>query len=99
MSIFTKCVILSSIVVAVGCGVINSSAKKVEIRDLEPSNSAESGDRALAAKGEQIAVFAGGCFWGVDAVFKHVKGVIDVKSGYAGGDLKNPRYEQVGEGT
>jgi peptide-methionine (S)-S-oxide reductase len=99
MSIFTKCVVLLSIVVAVGCGVINSSAKKVEIRDLEPSNAAENGDHAAAAKGTQVAVFAGGCFWGVDAVFKHVKGVIDVKSGYSGGDLKNPRYEQVGEGT
>ncbi|HEX3101489.1 MAG TPA: peptide-methionine (S)-S-oxide reductase MsrA, partial [Pyrinomonadaceae bacterium] len=49
-------------------------------------------------KGEQVAVFAGGCFWGVDAVFKHVKGVIDVKSGYSGGELENPRYEDVSEG-
>ena len=50
------------------------------------------------AKGEQTAVFAGGCFWGVDAVFKHVKGVIDVKSGYSGGELRNPSYEQVSGG-
>ena len=37
----------------------------------------------------QTAVFAGGCFWGVEAVFEHVKGVTDAKSGYAGGDAKS----------
>ena len=44
------------------------------------------------------AVFAGGCFWGVDAVFKHVKGVSDVVSGYAGGDAATAHYEQVSNG-
>ncbi|MEQ1590515.1 MAG: peptide-methionine (S)-S-oxide reductase MsrA [Gallionella sp.] len=48
---------------------------------------------------QQIAVFAGGCFWGVDAVFKHVKGVAEVVSGYTGGDAKSARYEMVSEGT
>lgn len=46
----------------------------------------------------QTAVFAGGCFWGVDAVFKHVKGVAQVESGYAGGDAKTAQYERVSEG-
>ena len=41
------------------------------------------------------AVFAGGCFWGVEAVFEHTKGVRDVVSGYAGGKLANPTYQQV----
>ncbi len=45
------------------------------------------------------AVFAGGCFWGVDAVFKHVKGVKTVTSGYAGGKVAAPSYEQVSTGT
>ncbi len=45
------------------------------------------------------AVFAGGCFWGVDAVFKHVKGVVRVVSGYAGGDAVQPSYGQVSTGT
>jgi peptide-methionine (S)-S-oxide reductase len=44
------------------------------------------------------AVFAGGCFWGVEAVFEHTKGVRDVVSGYAGGNDSNPSYEQVGSG-
>ncbi|MEX2283858.1 MAG: peptide-methionine (S)-S-oxide reductase MsrA [Gemmatimonadota bacterium] len=46
----------------------------------------------------EIAVFAGGCFWGVEAVFEHVKGVTDVVSGYSGGSLENPTYEQVVSG-
>ena len=99
MSIFTKCVVLLSIVVAVGCGVVSSSAKKVDLRELEPSVSSKDTDPANAeAKGEQIAVFAGGCFWGVDAVFKHVKGVIDVRSGYSGGEAETAQYRLVGEG-
>ena len=44
------------------------------------------------------AVFAGGCFWGVDAVFKHVKGVSSVTSGYAGGNSATAHYEIVGSG-
>jgi peptide-methionine (S)-S-oxide reductase len=51
------------------------------------------------AQASQKAVFAGGCFWGVDAVFKHVHGVMRVVSGYAGGDLANPDYERVSTGT
>ncbi|MDO8988451.1 MAG: peptide-methionine (S)-S-oxide reductase MsrA [Sideroxyarcus sp.] len=53
---------------------------------------------AGAATNEQTAVFAGGCFWGVDAVFKHVKGVSNVVSGYAGGDAATANYELVSEG-
>src|SRR6188508_2046358 len=47
---------------------------------------------------EQKAVFAGGCFWGVEAVFEHVKGVIDVKSGYAGGNKETANYDEVSTG-
>ena len=47
---------------------------------------------------EDTAVFAGGCFWGVEAVFDHVKGVKRAISGYAGGDVANPSYEQVSTG-
>ena len=54
--------------------------------------------RLPPAKGEQIAVFAGGCFWGVDAVFKHVKGVSSVVSGYSGGGAATARYGVVSTG-
>ena len=46
----------------------------------------------------QTAVFAGGCFWGVEAVFEHVKGVKTVVSGYTGGAVVNPDYESVSSG-
>ena len=46
-------------------------------------------------KGEQEAVFAGGCFWGVEAVFGHVKGVSDAKSGYSGGSPETADYRKV----
>lgn len=47
---------------------------------------------------EQTAVFAGGCFWGVDAVFKHVRGVTEVVSGYTGGNAETAHYDQVSNG-
>lgn len=50
------------------------------------------------APAQQTAVFAGGCFWGVDAVFKHVRGVSNVVSGYAGGSAATANYEMVSEG-
>ena len=51
-----------------------------------------------AAKGEQTAVVAGGCFWGIQAVFQHVKGVIRATSGYSGGEAKTAEYEVVSTG-
>ena len=52
-----------------------------------------------ATPGEATAVFAGGWFWGVDAVFKHVKGVKNVVSGYSGGNAQTAKYMLVGTGT
>src|SRR6266852_4351348 len=49
-------------------------------------------------KAEQTAVIAGGCFWGIQAVFQHVKGVISATSGYSGGSAKTAEYEIVGTG-
>ncbi|HEX5437834.1 MAG TPA: peptide-methionine (S)-S-oxide reductase MsrA [Gemmatimonadaceae bacterium] len=52
-----------------------------------------------AASGRQIAVLSGGCFWGMQLVFEHVKGVTDVEAGYAGGAANTATYEQVSTGT
>lgn len=46
----------------------------------------------------QITTLAGGCFWCTEAIFKRLKGVISVTSGYTGGNLENPTYEQVCSG-
>lgn len=56
-------------------------------------------DAAPSGPGLQTAVFAGGCFWGVQGVFEHVKGVTRAVSGYAGGSVANPSYEHVSDGT
>jgi peptide-methionine (S)-S-oxide reductase len=47
----------------------------------------------------EVATFAGGCFWCTDAVFKRLKGVVSVVSGYTGGNRENPSYEQVSTGA
>lgn len=51
-----------------------------------------------STSGKQTAVLSGGCFWGVQAVFQHVKGVISATSGYAGGSAKTADYESVSTG-
>ncbi|MEO5566797.1 MAG: peptide-methionine (S)-S-oxide reductase MsrA [Luteimonas sp.] len=53
---------------------------------------------ATAAAGNEVAVFAGGCFWGVEAVFEHVRGVKSATSGYAGGNALTARYAIVSTG-
>ncbi|MGH8030989.1 MAG: peptide-methionine (S)-S-oxide reductase MsrA [Luteimonas sp.] len=55
-------------------------------------------DAPLAAASDQVAVFAGGCFWGVEAVFEHVKGVKAVTSGYSGGSKDSANYNAVSAG-
>jgi peptide-methionine (S)-S-oxide reductase len=59
---------------------------------------AQSSLHAPPTRTTETAVFAGGCFWGVDAVFKHVKGVVQVVSGYAGGKAPTAHYELVSTG-
>jgi peptide-methionine (S)-S-oxide reductase len=56
-------------------------------------------EKLAAAASRETAVFAGGCFWGVESVFEHVKGVVDAVSGYAGGSAKTASYEVVETGT
>jgi peptide-methionine (S)-S-oxide reductase len=51
-----------------------------------------------AKKARETIVLAGGCFWGIQAVFQHVKGVTRATSGYSGGTVKDPSYEQVSSG-
>jgi len=62
--------------------------KKMSMSDIETGDD-----------GNRTAVFAGGCFWCVEADFEKIDGVIDAISGYAGGHKKNPTYQQVSSGT
>lgn len=57
-------------------------------------------DAPLAsAKSQETAVVAGGCFWGIQAVFQHLKGVVSSTSGYSGGAAKTAHYEEVSSGS
>jgi len=72
-----------------GCGSSSSAATLPD----PVVDAAKTTDKRAAT-----AVFAGGCFWGVEAVFKHVKGVTSAVSGYAGGSAKTAHYEIIGTG-
>ena len=54
---------------------------------------------AVATARRDTAVFAGGCFWGIEAVYRHTKGVISAVSGYAGGEARTAQYETVSDGN
>jgi peptide-methionine (S)-S-oxide reductase len=95
MSLFAKIALATSVLLAVGCGIAASSANSPDLKALAPVAEPV----AEPAKGTQTAVFAGGCFWGVEGVFEHVKGVTDVRSGYSGGDAKSANYDEVSEGS
>lgn len=56
-------------------------------------------DPPAAGRTSDVAVLAGGCFWGVQGVYQHVKGVTGAVSGYAGGDKTTAKYEHVGTGS
>jgi peptide-methionine (S)-S-oxide reductase len=75
---------------AVACRAGNGASAAV------PAPAVDQPKAATAAK--QTAVVAGGCFWGIQAVFQHVKGVVSATSGYAGGSAKNHDYETVSGG-
>ena len=47
----------------------------------------------------EIATFANGCFWCTEAIFQRIRGVLTVESGYSGGQIKNPTYDEVCEGN
>jgi len=83
---------LSLLAVAAGLAVTQSSAE--EARLVPPPAVDES-----AGAAPETAVLAGGCFWGVQGVFQHVKGVTSAVSGYAGGDARTAQYETVSGGS
>ena len=84
-------IIALSIIVAAGCSGPSHAEKAV----ILPAPAADQG----AQNRTDVAVFAGGCFWGMEAVFERVKGVSAVTSGYAGGTAASATYDQVSNET
>jgi peptide-methionine (S)-S-oxide reductase len=69
---------------------------KPRVETTDPSVNATP---AVTPASQDTAFFAGGCFWGIEGVFEHVKGVKSAVSGYSGGSTKSPTYEEVSEGN
>ena len=85
---------LGSLLFLIGAAIACNTARATATKIPDPAL-----DAPLASvKGRQTAVLAGGCFWGVEAVFEHVKGVTNVKSGYSGGSADMAQYEKVSTG-
>ena len=82
-----------AVVLGVLGGVLLQSAQGEKATVIPPpAIDAPAGDAR-----SEVAVFAGGCFWGVQAVFQHVKGVTSAVSGYAGGEKYTAHYDRIGE--
>jgi peptide-methionine (S)-S-oxide reductase len=59
----------------------------------------QQGNGSTSENGTEVATLAGGCFWCLEAVYEHLRGVEKVVSGYTGGHVRNPSYRQVTTGT
>ena len=94
MMIAIKGSIFGMLLAAIGCSLATSSASP----NASANIAAVAPTPGKASSQLQTAVFAGGCFWGVEAVFEHVKGVTDARSGYAGGEKNTANYERVTDG-
>lgn len=87
-------VIAMSAWVYASSGVNNRAAMETAVQLPAPAFDTP----AAAQAGHETAVLAGGCFWGVQAVFQHTRGVLNAVSGYAGGDKASARYSMIGSG-
>jgi peptide-methionine (S)-S-oxide reductase len=84
---------------ALGCGVVAALGGGVASAEGMRAVPAPAVDEAHSAATREVAVFAGGCFWGVQGVFQHVDGVVSAVSGYTGGAKGTAQYETVSTGT
>ncbi|MGH8663350.1 MAG: peptide-methionine (S)-S-oxide reductase MsrA [Burkholderiales bacterium] len=93
---FLVITIATTLAAVLGGWLALPAAASSEARALPPF---ASGTAASGSAGSEVAVLAGGCFWGVQGVFQHVKGVTSAVSGYAGGDKKSAVYQKVAHGS
>jgi len=85
-----------AIVIFAGCLLRSNVAASEKVTTLPKPGV----DETLASSpGHEVAVISGGCFWGIQLVFQHVKGVISATSGYSGGSSSTAEYEIVSTGT
>jgi peptide-methionine (S)-S-oxide reductase len=95
-NMFSKSIKAASIAaLSAGALILVRAAHSTESATMVPP---PAHDETAGASHSETAVFAGGCFWGVQGVFQHVRGVKEVMSGYAGGAAGTAQYERVSEG-
>ena len=94
--VFLAALLPTALAAMLGGWLPQPASASSEARALPPFESAAAAPRAAES---EMAVLAGGCFWGVQGVFQHVKGVTGAVSGYAGGDKKSAVYERVARGS
>jgi peptide-methionine (S)-S-oxide reductase len=87
--------IAAALILVVGAGFAVSRSWAEEAHII-PAPAVDEASTSQATS--EVAVFAGGCFWGVQGVFQHVTGVSNAVSGYAGGDKATAQYHTVGSG-
>src|SRR5437868_2458192 len=92
-----RAIVVAAAVAAAGIMWANRASTAAQPAVRLPAPDVTSGSRTPVGQTE-TAVFAGGCFWGIQSVFQHTKGVIAATSGYAGGWTDRPSYEQVSSG-
>src|SRR5207253_1964199 len=90
MHLWTRNALIAGILLALGCG---ANAEAIDRRIPAPAVDDNE------AKAPQVAVLAGGCFWGLQGMFQHVRGVTKVVAGYSGGEKETAHYEMVGTET
>ena len=93
---------VSALVLAAAAGVFAAGQSRglFQARQEEPRVvPAPDVDAAAGTAPTEVAVLAGGCFWGVQGVYQHTRGVISAISGYAGGEQHTAEYDRVGTGT
>jgi peptide-methionine (S)-S-oxide reductase len=92
--------VLASVLLIAAGATIALRGSAAEVSDMIPPPAVDEQAAAGApAATSEVAVLAGGCFWGVQGVFQHVNGVTSAVSGYAGGEQKTAHYQMVGTGT
>ena len=92
--------VVAVLAVAAGVFTAGQSRSLFQARQEEPRLvPAPKIDAAAADVETAVAVFAGGCFWGVQGVYQHTRGVISAVSGYTGGEKQTADYDRVGTGT
>jgi peptide-methionine (S)-S-oxide reductase len=79
--------------------MITATLRALALLTLAATPAVAAPTRTVVPAPLDTVVFGGGCFWGVQAVFQHVNGVVSATSGYAGGTVAKPSYEQVSTGT